>query len=65
MRRPVSATPLGGGTLVVCDDGSVWMLVPPSTTWEEGPPIPGSTRDQESDTGRPSGSYLGGGKLQL
>ncbi len=65
MRRPVSASPLGTGTLVVCDDGSVWMLVPPSTTWQEGPAIPGSARDHEADSARPSGAYLGGGKLQL
>lgn len=65
MRKPVAATPLGSGTMVICDDGSAWMLVPPSTQWVEAPPIPGSKRDGEDDLARPSGAYLGGGKLQL
>ena len=51
-----------GGTVVVCDDGSVWKWtnggvcdktphVPGNFHWEERCPIPGSKREEELSEG--------------
>ena len=50
-RRPVTATGLpSNGTLVVCNDGSIWASFPngeEQRVWVEGTPIPGTRRAVE------------------
>jgi len=50
-RHPITATGLpSNGTLVVCNDGSIWASFPngeEQRVWVEGTPIPGTRRAVE------------------
>ena len=39
-----------GKTIVVCDDGSTWLLEHPSQAWEELPPLPGTLEGEKAAT---------------